>query len=44
VILKVKNSTTTNKDRFDKPEEIYDVCQGLGWWMQGKTLMHFEKK
>ncbi len=43
MILKV-NGGVSNKDRFDKPEQIFDVCQGLGWWMQGATLMYFENK
>jgi hypothetical protein len=36
----------TNKDRFDRPETITDVCQGLGWWMEGnvKHSLHFLQK
>jgi hypothetical protein len=34
-ILKVDPTVATNKDRFDRPDTITDVCQGLGWWMEG---------
>jgi hypothetical protein len=34
-ILKVDPTVVTNKDRFDRPDTITDVCQGLGWWMEG---------
>jgi hypothetical protein len=41
-ILKVDPSVVTNKDRFDRPETITDVCQGLGWWMEGEHA-HFQR-
>jgi hypothetical protein len=32
----------TNQDRFDRPETITDICQGLGWWMEGDLNHSFE--
>ena len=42
VILKVDPTVATNKDRFDRPQTITDVCQGLGWWMEGDLNNLFE--
>jgi hypothetical protein len=42
VILKVDPTVTTNKDRFDRPQTITDVCQGLDWWMEGDLNNLFE--
>ncbi len=38
VLLKIDPTVTDNKDRFERPEEITDVCQGLGWWMEGDPI------
>jgi hypothetical protein len=42
VILKVDPTVSSNKDRFDRPQTISDVCQGLGWWMDGDLNNLFE--
>jgi hypothetical protein len=42
VILKVDPTVSSNKDRFDRPQTISDVCQGLGWWMEGDLNNLFE--
>jgi hypothetical protein len=42
VILKVDPTVSSNKDRFDRPQTITDVCQGLGWWMEGDLNNLFE--
>jgi hypothetical protein len=42
VILKVDPTVASNKDRFDRPQTITDVCQGLGWWMEGDLNNLFE--
>ena len=42
VTLKVDPTVVTNQDRFDRPETITDVCQGLGWWMEGDLNNLFE--
>ena len=38
VLLKVDSTVKDNKDRFERPEQITDVCQGLGWWMEGDPI------
>jgi len=42
VTLKVDPTVVTNQDRFDRPETITDICQGLGWWMEGDLNHSFE--
>ena len=37
-ILKVDPTVTTHKDRFDRPNKISDLCQGLDWWMTGDLI------
>jgi len=38
VLLKVDPTVTSNEDRFYRPEKITDICQGLGWWMEGDPI------